>query len=143
MAERLTDEELNELEDARGCWFVSDIDDSLMKLLTEVRERRAETYSPLARLRDIVDNRLGMQPVLEFEELLSLVERQLFADRMRIAQLEAALRESSADLGRGLFALGFDTAVAMESGSAEARRALRVAAQEMVDRARAALKGGG
>lgn len=38
------------------------------------------SYEPIDRLRDIVDECIGIQPVLGWDELLDLVEKKLHAD---------------------------------------------------------------
>lgn len=53
---------------------------------------KAEDYDAvLDRLRTLVDEGISMQPVLGFDELLTLVERHMFEQRKRVSELEYSL----------------------------------------------------
>lgn len=117
MGERLTDEELQQIQRAPGHWFASrEYNDMLVRLLTEVRERRAaaeETEMAMhARIRH------------EYDSTIADCWRVVVAKKdARIATLEAALRECIPCIDDGPYALDIE--------------------QGIVERARAALRGGG
>ncbi len=52
----------------------------------------------LDRLRTVVDEGIGMQPVLGWEDLLTLVERHMFTQRLEIQRLSGTIEATALHL---------------------------------------------
>lgn len=105
MGERLSEALLGNIEDEAARWqerrhvMIANINE-VRALVAEVRLSRAASsgYTIADRLRDVADEACGLQPVITADEALTLIERKLSEQRIRIVGLEAQLHAAPTPL---------------------------------------------